>query len=320
MAKQRADRVGMRALLNESGRGSIDAAPYHAAVRAGLATCAIALAALSGACDRPPAVATAPPAASAPSLLSLSPEVSGVLVELGLAGDVVGADRDSLRLPGLGHAADLGPGAQDAARRARALRADHAIGLGDDRGRALAGALEAEGVPTTLLGPRSANEVVQAVHRLGALLDRSTRASAVAARMTADVSRIAMRRDGRERLVAVWLLARDPPRAVGGEGLLHELLELAGAENAFHGPPEPEVDAGAPELSGVAFDVLLDASGATPPPDALGARVLAVPPELARLPALDLVSRVRALHALLYGEEAGAAPRNGRLTEAATGR
>jgi ABC-type hemin transport system substrate-binding protein len=249
--------------------------------------------------------------------------VSRLLVELGLAGDVAGADRDSLRLPELALAADLGPGADDAARLARALRAERAIGLGDAHGRALAGALEAEGVPTALLAPRSANEVVQAVHRVGLLLDVPTRASAVAARMTAEVSQIAVRRDGRERLVAVWLLERDPPRAVGGGGLLHEILELAGAENAFHGPQEEQVDAGESALAGLAFDVLLDGSGdtaAVAPPGAAGARVVAVPRELARLPALDLAARVRALHALLYGEGEGAASANGKVTEAATGR
>lgn len=294
----------------------------HQALRA---FCALALAVLAGACD-PPERSVVPdaPAARGPSLLSLSPEVSQLLVELGLAGDVVGADRDSLHLRELALAADLGPGADDSARLARALRAERAIGLGDAHGLALARALEAEGVLTTLLAPRSANEVVQAVHRLGELLDRRTRAAAVAARMTADVSRIAVRRDGRERLVAVWLLERDPPRAVGGEGLLHELLELAGAENAFHGPREEQVDAGESALAGLAFDVLLDASGvggAGPARrGAAGARVVVVPRELARLPALDLPTRVRVLHALLYGDDEGGASGNGRLTDAATGR
>ena len=286
------------------------------------ASCAIALAALAAGCERarPAAPQPTPPAQPVPLLLSLAPEVSGLLVELGVAHDVVGADRASLALPELAQAADLGPAAADAARLAPALRAERAVGLGDAQGRALAAALEAKGVPTTLLAPRSANEVVQAVHRLGDLLDRPTRAAAVAARMTADVSRIAVQRDGRDRLVAVWLLSRDPPRAVGGGGLLHELIELAGAENAFHGPLVEAVDTSADELARTKFDVLLDASGAAAALPGVGARVVAVPPELARLPALDLVARVQALHALLYGEDAGAAASNGRLTEAATGR
>jgi vitamin B12 transport system substrate-binding protein len=323
MTNERAIRVGMHALQSEGGRRAVDAAPYHARARIARAFCALALAALAPACERaqPAAPQSEPQPAEPALLLSLSPEVSRLLVELGLARDVVGADRASLELPELALAADLGPRADDSARLAPALRADRAIGLGDAHGRALADALEAEGVPTTLLAPRSANEVVQAVHRLGDLLERPTRAAAVAARMTADVSQIAVRRDGRERLVAVWLLSRDPLRAVGGGGLLHELIELAGAENAFHGPLLEQVDTSASELASMKFDVLLDASGAAAArsPGA-GARTVAVPPGLAQLPALDLVARVQALHALLYGEDAGAAPSNGRLTDAATGR
>ena len=47
---------------------------------------------------------------------------------------------------------------------------------------------------------------------------------------------------------------------------------------------------------------------------------MVVPRELARLPALDLPTRVRVLHALLYGDDEGGASGNGRLTDAATGR
>lgn len=240
----------------------------------------------------------------APLLLSLAPDVSRLLVELGVGARVVGADSASLALPELADAVDLGPAAVDCAGLARALRAELAIGLGDAQGRALAEALEAQGVATTLLAPRSANEVIEAVHRLGALLRRETRARTVAARISREVSEIAMRRDGRERLVAAWLLERDPVVVVGGSGLLHELLELAGAENAFHGPQDERIPATPEELSLRAPDVLLDASGVAPgaedPLQASAQRLVAVPPELARLPALDLVQRVERLHTLLY--------------------
>ena len=294
---------------------------------------ALLLALLAVACDREqPAAAPEPPPEPVPLLLSLSPEVSRLIVELGVGREVVGADTASLALPELAEAVDLGPNAERGAELASALRAQRAIGLGDARGRALALRLEAQGVPTTLLAPRSANEVVEAVHRLGNVLRRETRATAVAARIARDVSRVATRRDGRARLVAAWLLERDPPVVVGGGGLLHELLELSGAENAFHGPLEERLATTPEALAALKLDVLLDASGAAPDAAPLGpegVRLQPVPPELATLPALDLVERVTRLHALLYPEDAearmaqgasDASGESGRLTEAATGR
>ena len=217
---------------------------------------------------------------------------------------MAGADSASLALPELASAADLGPDAERAADLARSLRPDLAVGLGDERGRARAAELEAAGVPTTLLAPRSANEILDGVTRLGALLRRETRATAVSARIARDVSHVATLRDGQPRLVAAWLLARDPPVVVGGGGLLHELLELGGAENAFHGPLLERIQTTPDELSRLEIDVLLDASGepapARDPLRGAGVRLVAVPRELAALPALDLVERVERLHALLY--------------------
>ena len=274
--------------------------------RARWATAAVlAIAALSGACGRAETVAEPPAQLEPPPLvLSLSRDVSELLVELGVGASVVGADSASLAVPGLVNAVDLGLGGEHAADLANALRVDLAIGLGDATGQALAAALEQRGVSTVLLAPRSSNEVMEALQRLGAIVHREKRAAIIAARITREVSEINTRRDGRPRLVAAWLLEQDPPVVVGGTGLLHELLELAGADNAFHGPQGERIRVTSAELAASAADLWLDSTGAPRGAASLvvpsGVPLTVVPPELARLPALDLVSRVRRLHALLY--------------------
>jgi iron complex transport system substrate-binding protein len=248
---------------------------------------ALAVLAASLACgtDEPAA-----PERSPLRILSLSRDVSALLVELGLAAEVVGADRASLALPELRAAADLGALDGMALSLAVALRPDLALLLSDDPSPPFAAELERRGIRCAVLSPRTANDVLAAVHRLGALLGVETRASALAAKLTRDVAAIATRRDGRTRVRVAWLLRRDPPVVVGGSGLLHELLELAGAENVFHGPPDaptPEqVEVGLAELRASGADVVLEAD------------------ELARLPLLDLTSRVSELHARLYPGEA----------------
>lgn len=252
--------------------------------------------------ERVPAESTRPP----PRILSLSRGVSEIVIELGLAPQIVGADRASLALPELADSADLGAPDADALPLAVALRPDLALFSGDALP-PFGQALEAKGIRSYVLAPRNANEVLAAIDRIGVLVGRETRATALSARVTREVSAVAQRRDGRRRLVVLWLLRRDPPRVVGGIGLLHEVLELAGAENAFHGQAEPQSVIDPAELAKTRADLVLDATGTPGPPLVPGVGVLEIPPELASLPALDLASRVARLYALLYGDEPSSA-------------
>jgi ABC-type Fe3+-hydroxamate transport system substrate-binding protein len=301
----------------ERRRNGCCSAPYHAASRERARSlvpdprgtpfaAAIALIWLAAAlgcgtdetAERVPAEALRPP----PRILSLSRGVSEIVIELGLAAQIVGADRGSLALPQLADSADLSALDADALALAVALRPDLALFSGDAPP-PFAQALEAKGIRSYVLAPRSANEVLAAIDRLGVLLGRETSATALSARVTREVSAIAQRRDGRQRLVALWLLRRDPPLVVGGTGLLHEVLELAGGENAIHEQDQAAVEVDATRLAATRADLVLDSTGAPGPPLLPDVRVLELPPELASLPAFDLVSRVARLHALLYGDD-----------------
>jgi hypothetical protein len=104
----------------------------------------------------------------------------------------------------------------------------------------------------------------------------------------------------------VALLVRcEPLTVVGGAGLVHETLELAGAENVFHEAGLQQRIITTSDLAQRAPELVLDASGSGSAPScagaaASGARVEPVPARLAALPALDLVARVRSLHQILY--------------------
>jgi hypothetical protein len=116
-----------------------------------------------------------------------------------------------------------------------------------------------------------------------------------------------VRRDGRSRLRVVWVVEREPLVVVGNDGMLHEILELAGAENGFHGPSGARLRTTPAEIALSAPDLVLDSSAHGPPPalpQALARR--RIPPELARVPALDVIPRVRRLHLLLYPDEGAA--------------
>jgi ABC-type Fe3+-hydroxamate transport system substrate-binding protein len=226
-----------------------------------------------------------------PRVAALSPEVSSVLRELGVAEARVDFASGDLSAVGDSERGD-------------AVAVDVAIGLAGEQTRALASRLEASGIRVVLLDPRSANEVDAALLRIGALVDEEMRARTLAARVAREVARIATRRDGRSRLRVALVLGCNPLTAVGGAGLVHETVELAGAENVFHEPGLDAREITAAQLAERAPEVVLDASGgpASSCIDASGwdARVVRLPGELTRLPALDLTARVRGLHEILY--------------------
>jgi ABC-type Fe3+-hydroxamate transport system substrate-binding protein len=269
---------------------------------------AAVLAVSTGACDSAPQPKPPPPDGRNPlGIVSLSPEVSRILLDLGVGDEIVAADAASGDLPGIADPVDLGELGPASVARVKELAPDVVIGLADERSRAYGATLEALGIHVVLLAPRSANEVDAAVLRIGDLVAREIRARALAARTAREVSEIATRRDGRSRLRVALVIRCDPMAVAGGSGLIHETLELAGAENVFHEPGLEERTVTGGELAERAPEVVLDASGAGPASPcfdaaAWGARVESLPPRLGTLPAIDLVARVRSLHEILYPE------------------
>jgi ABC-type hemin transport system substrate-binding protein len=231
--------------------------------------------------------------------------VTRLLVELGSAAAIVGADTRSRGEPGVATALDLGPRCRGAALAAPRVAPALAVFLSGDSDPELARELGEQGLATLVLAPGTLNEVAAAHYRLEAALGLSGRAAASTARLTREISAIATRRDGRSRLRVVWILEREPLVVVGTDGLLHEILELAGAENGFHGPPGARLRATPAAIAASGPDLVLDSSRAGPPP-ALpeGLTRRRVPPELAAVPALDVAPRVRRLYFLLYPDEA----------------
>jgi iron complex transport system substrate-binding protein len=239
-----------------------------------------------------------------PGLVVLSPDVARVLIDLELAGSVTGADDRSRTLPGLGQATSLGALDDRAADRVVGLEPDLVLGLAGELERGLAAELAARGVRVELFDPRSMDEVVGAIRRLGELVGRQERAYELTRRMLLDVTRTAVLRDGKPRLTIAWVIDRDPLTVVGGNGLLHQVLELAGAENVLHGMNDSQVTLDESGLAALRYDAIVDAAGGETPPAGDGTvPTLELAPDLAALPAFDVTRRVRILHELLYPAE-----------------
>jgi ABC-type hemin transport system substrate-binding protein len=265
-------------------------------MRGGLAL--LSAVALLSACGDPQAPVVA-------RVLVCGESVARVVLALSAGRRVLGADSASRSLPGLGATADLGDACSDAPVLAPSLAAE--VALLDGNAPGLAGQLGARGMQTRVLAPGDLNGVLSVYRELGSLLGADTRALALQAEMTRGISAIAARRHGRPRRRVAWLLeapdAGGQQVVVGGVGIQHELLELAGAENAFHAPSTPRHRVSGGELLAAAPELLLVATGATGLREpALAEKTRRLPEALLRAPILDPLDRVRALYALLYPE------------------
>jgi ABC-type Fe3+-hydroxamate transport system substrate-binding protein len=230
-----------------------------------------------------------------------------LLVELGAGYEIVAADSASRALPGLGAVVNLGTLELSAIGDVLASGPDLVVGLATPRARNFAVALEGRGVSVHLFDPQNADAVLSVVYQLGDLLERPTRAISVAAAQTRSIAELAGLRDGNSRLTVAWLVGCDPLVVIGGSGMTHEVLELAGAENSFHQLGVARMEITREQLAGQAPEVILDSTagdGSVRCFDLRPAtRIVPTPAELASVPGLDLRRRVRSVHAILYGDE-----------------
>lgn len=272
-------------------------------VRSFLAGAALMLVAIT-ACDRAPSNPVVTDTAIPQRVLLIEPELGELLAEFGLGAQVVGTDSLTHVLPAFAHALDLGPPCAIDAGKAQALEPDLSLVLGSTCGREAARLLAEYGLAVRLLEPGDINEVVTLWHQIGRLFGMEARAREVAAGLTRDISRVATARDGLSRRRVAWIVQRDPLVAVGATGVLHDMLELAGAENAFDEPTlDPRIPVTSEAIIGHHPDLVIESSGAdgfAPLPLPGGVATQRVPASLASVPTLAVAARIRQLHGLLY--------------------
>jgi vitamin B12 transport system substrate-binding protein len=255
------------------------------------------------ACDEPATPQRPRPAASETPLriISLSPELSRLIVEFGLATEIVGVDAASHSLPELESAADLGELENLDVSVVADLTPNFIFVLGKEKQIPVAAALRERGIPLYVFNPTSSNAVIQSIQDLGIILGRKERAQSAVRRLTQKTSKIATERDGEKRPSVTWILQRDPLIVVGNRGLLHEILELAGGEITLHQFSGERIEVSLDVLAAGNPDLILDS---TPQgrrePIAMGVRTEVLSTSISELPTLDILGRIQIIHELLY--------------------
>ena len=170
--------------------------------------------------------------AGTPRIISLSPAVTEVLVALGAAGELVGVDRFSRAVGGVGDVPSLGALFSPDLERAIELAPTLVFGVAGQQQQGFFEQLRARGVRVETLSPYTLREVLDSYARIGALVGRPDDGAALRDSVQRQLAAIRAGVHGPPRSVAV-VLERQPLYVVGGGSFVSELIEAAGGRNVF---------------------------------------------------------------------------------------
>lgn len=203
--------------------------------------------------------------ANAPErILSLIPAVTELLVELGAEGRIVGrTDYDTASavraLPSVG--GGIGPSLE----RVLELRPDLVIRFAGPSDAATGARLDDAGIRHVAVRLDRIEDLLAIVTLMGRELENPQGAANLRSRLEGELEGVRTRVAGRPRVRVVYLLGGDPPLVASAGTFLHELLEIAGAENllATAGPLYAPVSVEA--ILALAPDLILASEGSRIP-------------------------------------------------------
>lgn len=192
-----------------------------------LRACALALVA-----NLVAAPARAAGAPDAHRVVSLNPSLTAILLDLGARNALVGVDDFSARQQPAVAALPRAGGLYDPNLEAvTALRPDLVVLVQGVEQRAFGERLEALGIPVEVFDPKTYDDVLETIERLGARVGRTDAAHAKVAGLRRARDAAMQAAAGQPRTRAVLVLQREPLFVAGAGSFLDDMLRAAGAEN-----------------------------------------------------------------------------------------
>ena len=238
--------------------------------------------------DRPPA-----------RVLSLVPSATAILVSLGVS-DVLVGRTDFDTTTALRDLPSVGGGLQPDLERLVTLRPDLVIRFAGEQDTVTPRALAARVIPHLAVRPDRIEDVHAIVRQLGVVMGRVAKADSLIATLDRELAEVRRLVAARERVRVAYLLGGIPPWVAGPGTYVADLLEVAGAANAFADLDHLYASVSLEELLMRDIDAFVVARGTVVSPR-LRARapVREVSPDI-ELPGLGLGQAARALAEVLH--------------------
>lgn len=181
---------------------------------------------------------------AAQRIVSLNPALTEILVAIGAEDRLVGRTAWDLYTPVVRGVRDLGPGIRPNVEAILETRPDLVVLYASTDNRAAEQRLRAAEIPTLSLKIDRVGQLERAARLLGTATGSGDRARAVVDSVTRTLEMVRAAVAGRERPRAFWHVWDAPLITIGRGSYMHELLEIAGAENVYGDvdSPSPRVD------------------------------------------------------------------------------
>jgi iron complex transport system substrate-binding protein len=164
-------------------------------------------------------------------IVSLAPSITEIVFALGSGDRLVGVTRFSDYPPETSTIQKVGSYVNPDIEKIVALRPDLVLGTKDGNPKALVERLARLGVPTYVVNPRTLEEVVSTVRRLGQLIDAGPAASDLAGAMAERIRRVQRKVAGSPRPRVFFQIGVEPIVSAGRGTFIDVLIRMAGGVN-----------------------------------------------------------------------------------------
>lgn len=165
-------------------------------------------------------------------IVSMAPNLTEILFALGLEPCIVGVTRDSDYPPAALEKPKVGSFWQPNIEAVIATRPDLVVTQAFEQQRDLARRLARLGYDSLVVDVETIADLFGAIDAVGDATGTRKRADALCADIRAEIDRIRAATAGRPPIKVLWVVQREPLRVAGRSTFIHEMIELAGGENA----------------------------------------------------------------------------------------
>jgi len=166
-------------------------------------------------------------------IVSLAPNLTEILFELGLGEKVVAVSNDSDYPAKAAKKNKLGTFWQPNTEAIIAAKPDLVVTLWFEQQKSVAEAMKRLGYRVLTLKIESIEELLAAIEGIGASTDTQNRAEQLVEDITARLNNLRLKVTPTKKVKVLWVVQAEPLRVAGRDTFLNELIELAGGENAI---------------------------------------------------------------------------------------
>ena len=191
-------------------------------------------------------------------IITMAPNLTEILFELGLDDEIVGVTMGSDYPPATGKKPKVGTFWQPNIEAVIAAKPDLVITLGFDQQKNLAERLKRIGYKSLILNIERVPELFEAIKIIGAATGKQREANELVSNITAKLNKLSALVSTNGRVKVLWVVQREPLRVAGRATFVNEMIELAGGENAIEPTMHKYPPIGAEQVIACRPDVIIE--------------------------------------------------------------